>query len=520
MIEQDSPSAYEEVIYPGLPFFQTHPSNLATVARLRGMRPASVYRCRVLELGCGDGGNLIPMAYALPESEFLGIDLGRKHIARGLEVVREMNLENITLRQQDLMLFPADAGEFDYIIAHGVYSWVPPEVRNQVLAICDRHLAPNGVAFVSYNCYPYGHLKDMARAMMLYRVRDIADPGERVAQARGVLEFLADAAAPGKDLYQAALHEQARRVRELPDQVLFHDDLESFSATFYFHEFAEHAARHDLRFVGEADFFRTQEIVSSPEVRDKLRELAGDDDVSREQYADFVKGRSFRQTLLCRRSVALRETPEPAEIREAHLSSPVEIVSEEKSLRSRSRVDFRGRREVVMTTDHPLTKAALACLGEAWPLEVAFRELIERAARLLASEGAGEIGDLKAETDATVNILFGWWRAGGLEINFYPLVTFSEVSEKPKASLYARLQAMEGPLVTSVRHASVKLDAEISRVFLYLLDGTRDREQLRADLTAAITDAQSASGGPPINLSPEMIDTNLRRFAKLGFLVA
>jgi len=74
---------YDEVPYPGLPLPQTHPSQLATLGFLHGLEPAPVERCRVLELGCGDGGNLIPMALDLPESEFVGIDLSAPAIATG-----------------------------------------------------------------------------------------------------------------------------------------------------------------------------------------------------------------------------------------------------------------------------------------------------------------------------------------------------------------------------------------------------------------------------------------------------
>ena len=76
-------SAYDQVLYPSISFPQTHPARLATVAFLRGMRPAPIDRCRVLELGCGAGRNLLPMAFYLPDSEFVGLDLARQPIAFG-----------------------------------------------------------------------------------------------------------------------------------------------------------------------------------------------------------------------------------------------------------------------------------------------------------------------------------------------------------------------------------------------------------------------------------------------------
>ena len=84
------PTPYDELPYPGSAFAQTHPDRLATLATLFGMTPAPVERCRVLELGCGDGGNLIPMAFALPESRFTGVDLATTAIARGQQLIDQV----------------------------------------------------------------------------------------------------------------------------------------------------------------------------------------------------------------------------------------------------------------------------------------------------------------------------------------------------------------------------------------------------------------------------------------------
>ena len=123
---------YNEVLYPSAVYAQTHPDRLAMMATLYGMTPAPVEKCRVLELGCGDGWNLITMAYGLPGSEFFGIDLAGKPIARGNELIAKLGLRNLSLREMDVA-DAADLGEFDYIIAHGLYSWVPQHVRERSL---------------------------------------------------------------------------------------------------------------------------------------------------------------------------------------------------------------------------------------------------------------------------------------------------------------------------------------------------------------------------------------------------
>ena len=147
-------TAYDVVTYAGHSYPQTHPDRLATIATLYGLTPPPVATCRVLELGCGDGANLLPVALALPQSTCVGIDLSGEAVARGQRLAEQVGLGNVSLRQMDVMELPDDFGPFDYVIAHGLYSWVPPAVRERVLEICRSRLSPGGIAFVSYNALP------------------------------------------------------------------------------------------------------------------------------------------------------------------------------------------------------------------------------------------------------------------------------------------------------------------------------------------------------------------------------
>src|SRR5260221_7836775 len=182
-IMQNPPSSYDEVLYPSYTHSQTHPERLAVIGALLGLEPALPTRCRVLELGCGNGSNLVPMAWGLPRSEFVGIDLAGRPIAQGQSMVRELRLANVRLVHGNLTEITGEWGKFDYIIAHGLYSWVPPEVARQLLVICRTLLAAQGIAFVSYNALPGGHLRNLLREMMLFHVRGFEAPEERVKQA-------------------------------------------------------------------------------------------------------------------------------------------------------------------------------------------------------------------------------------------------------------------------------------------------------------------------------------------------
>src|SRR4029079_13501853 len=172
----DFQTSYDEVPYRSHPFAQTHPARLAPTAFLFGMKPAHTDHCRVLEIGCASGENLLPMANQFPDSEFVGIDLSAVQIAAAQSTVEALELNNVRLLHADLRSLPDDLGMFDYVIAHGVYSWVSDETQHALLKLCGQRLRPHGVAYVSYNTYPGWHMRGMIRDMMNYRVHSIESP--------------------------------------------------------------------------------------------------------------------------------------------------------------------------------------------------------------------------------------------------------------------------------------------------------------------------------------------------------
>jgi len=503
--------AYDQVLYPGVPLPQTHPDRLATIAGLFGMAPAAAPNCRVLELGCGDGGNLIPMALTLPASVFTGIDLAEPAIARGCALVNTLGLENITLRHLDLMQAGPNLGEFDYgafdygafdyIIAHGLYSWVPADVRDQLLSLCRTHLAPQGVAYVSYNAGPGFGRRRMFREMMLYGVRGVEDPMRRVEQAVQLIGSLA-ACRPENERAPVLFEEELKHLSECEPWFLYHDDLADTNYAPYFHEFAAHAARHRLAYLGEADFLEMQDDIYPEPVIQALQRFAGDDVLAKEQYLDFIKGRRFRLTLLCREEVLLDRHTRPERIVELHLASTVRPVSPALDLRLGIFEEFRGPRGAVLKTDDPHAKAALCRLGEAWPRSLHFRELLAIA--------GGEPAPL-------AEILFQGYRAGMLEAYTNPPQFAANAGELPAASPLSRLQAQQGVLVASLRHTMVELEDTTDRCLLLLLDGTRNRGALMDGLRAFLRSLAKPEAG---DISAELLEMRLERLAKQALLLA
>jgi methyltransferase-like protein/SAM-dependent methyltransferase len=519
---------YDQVPYPGLSYTPTHPDRLAIMARLMGMSPAPAEHCRVLELGCAIGGNLVPMAYGLPDCRFLGIDYSAQQIAEGQEMAAALGLKNVDLRHLDIMDVSPDLGEFDYIVAHGVYSWVPEGVQDKILDICRENLAPNGVAYVSYNTYPGWHMVRIVRDMLLYHTRHVADPLARASQARAVLDFFAQATALAgvngneKDsayasflqMYAGVIGEKLDGTSSRHATLVLHDEMAEINEPLYFYQFAEQVERHGLQYLGEADLSGmrgrlTEGADIPPQVADGLRQLAGNL-VELEQAVDFLHNRMFRRTLLCHPDVELppRITPDP--VQEFYVTSRARPVSPDPDLYSVSVVKFQSSDGPAISTDHPVSKIALNYLAEQWPVPSSFADLLGAArarwAARLAAEGDGGSAHVSSadQVDAEVlaaNLLTAYGYSNSL-VDFHSyLPPFApEVSECPMASAVARLQIQRGNQVTNLRHERVTLDG-LDGFLLYHLDGNRDRAAL-LDLLMAGPVAQGVltvqrEGGPP-----------------------
>jgi SAM-dependent methyltransferase len=512
-----SPNPYDSVAYPSAALPQTHPDRLATQATLFGLSPASVARCRVLDIGCGDGNHLIACAASLPASSFVGVDLAAAPIERGQAAARELGLANIDLRAADLTRLTAADGPFDYIVAHGVYSWVPAEVRDRLLAVCADLLAPQGVAFVSYNTYPGCHVRRMAREIMRFHIRHLDEPTGRVEQATALLHFLRQGCPAGEDESAFALRKEVEKLLEHGDPAAFyHDDLADVNEPVYFHEFAAHAARHGLQYLADADLFEMQDRIYPETVARTLADLGRTDFLLKEQYLDFLKARRFRQTLLCRADVAVDRAPRPESVGRFALASKARPISPTPDLGPGVVEEFRAPRGGAMRVDLPVAKAAMVHLSEAWPLRLPFADLVIAAAdRLGGAEGEPD------HTAALAEALLAAAQAGLVELHVHVPVMTRTAGDRPVAFAVARRQLRDGDRATTLLHTTVVVEDLLSRRLIQLLDGTRDRAALLAALAQEVekTSRPADERAAFLDQLGRELEQNLQRAAMLGLLV-
>ena len=485
-------NAYDKVPYPKWTHRDTHPRQLEAIATLFGMRPAPITDCRVLEIGCAAGSNLMPMARDLPGSTLVGFDLSATQIVDARGIAEEAGIGNVRFEHADILDVDDSWGRFDYIVCHGIYSWVPLDVREKILAICNTNLAANGVALVSYNVYPGWHSRGMIRDMMLYHVSGNEDPQEQVAQARAMLDFLL-LNCPQDSAYATVLGNEMGEIKNVPDAQLFHEYLERINQPFYFHEFAAQSQAAGLQYLGDVQFSRMLGKFLPQNAQDALTGLPI---IQHEQYMDFLHNHAFRRTLLCHDNVALDRNLRADIMREFQFGMAIPLRSDQIDLGSDDPVSFKLGGQKISSVE-PVVKAAIKQLASQWPDTMSFSDLHAAAVKALPagnrprhSRKRSSDKDMSASASVSeqtlASSLMTFLGAGLVHAWVHPPKPLSSIGEKPLASSLARAQARRGKIISNFRHEQVMLD-DTERHLIGLLDGEHNRQALIDNLRSAFS---------------------------------
>jgi methyltransferase-like protein/predicted O-methyltransferase YrrM len=496
---------YDAIPYTKHIYQQTQPNHLATLATLFGMQPPPVANCRVLELGCASGINTMAMAQAIPKGEFVGIDFSEQQINEGQHNLYRLAFPNVTLKHKDILdIVPSDLGQFDYIVAHGVYSWVSPAVREKLFQICHHCLQPNGVVYISYNVYPGWHVDRMLREMMLYRTQNIVEPHEKLKQAKILLQFFQESIKQKFDSYSLLLRNELHRVSQLNENYLVHEYLEEHNKPVLFHEFLEHAQQHHLQYLTD---MKTPFVA----VDNFLSEQAGTLDFSlieKEQYMDFLRNTPFRETLLCHQAISLNRNLPTDALNDLYIAGPLKSTAQIPALNEapetlKTEIPQRFENlagEAVFSVSSPLLKAVCLYLGEIWPQSLSFNHLIQQVSKLLRmveQERTKSEEKRKPETERDQNVLLPaeieevktmlleFYLKNIVELSVYPPRFTLFISEYPIASPIARLQSEQSKQITNLRYEVFALNLA-TRLVLRHLDGTHNKLMLQTMLRSNI----------------------------------
>jgi len=511
-------SVYDAVPYGSYPIASSHPDKLFAVAKLFGMNPVLPERARILELGCAGGGNLIPIASQFPNAVCHGVELSAAQCEAANVAIQYVGLSNIKIQQGSIADITSDLGKFDYILCHGVFSWVPEFVREAILRVASENLSENGVAYISYNTFPGWYQRGMVRDMMLRHVSGITDPVAKIAQARALLNFLAKSSATHTTPYAAYLRSEAEFLEKQPDLYLFHDHLEEHNKPYFFQDFVKFASHYGLQFLGESSLSSMWAGNLGAETSKKLGDVS--DAVVSGHYMDCIVGRSFRETLLVHNGVPISRNLDSSRFGDIRFLGSFQVEPAKTSEGSDLGTGFKTKNgQTIYSNDKP-TQLAFAALNNAFPGSLS----IEQVCHAMEA-GIDATSPVTIDKQRTVATLMQWVLTGYIDLRFQPDRMAVAGTKKPKAARWARSQARAGRYVTNLRHDFIALN-DVDRHILILMDGNRDVKQIAIEIGGMIASGAIKVENPDAVVGKKARELPLRiaeqaiaGFAKLALLM-
>jgi cyclopropane fatty-acyl-phospholipid synthase-like methyltransferase len=480
-------TAYDEVPYACQPIPCTAPEQLALASQLHGGPCPRIEGARALEIGCGNAANLIPLAFFRPDCEFVGVDSSVRQIADASLAAERLGLSNLTLHAADICEIGKRLGGFDYVIAHGVMSWVSDEVRDAIFGLCRDRLAPDGLVYLSYNTFPGWLIRGVVRASLLRprepgeSLPELAEAGRQRAQAlRSVIE---EAEHPYAQLFAREL----AHVDSAGESSLVHDYLSPHNRAYWFRDFAALAARFGFHYLTEAPFNQPDYRVPAP-IREAAQKLESDPREI-EQLIDVLWYRQHRASLFCHQGSQGSAVPDESVLERVTLAAACRPDADDVELARGVEQRFVGLLEanVTITSDDPLEKAALTALAAAWPQGLGWRELFAQATQLLRERGLEAPG---ARNEASLRAgLLALHGMGQVELRLRPLPPSRAPAERPALSPLTRLEIERRALFTTPTHQRMSLTVT-DRLILERLTG----ERTPAEIEASVVEALRAGG--------------------------
>lgn len=494
--------AYDRVAYAGSASEFMNLRNLEVMGALFGLPTVSPTRCRVLELGCADGTNLLPHAAEFPESKFVGVDLAAEAIDRAKAIAQQAGVENAVFHHANVSDLDASLGKFDYILCPGLFSWVTDDERLEVLRVCHDHLDTGGIAVVSYNTYPGWHLGRGLQDFMNRYARSHQAPSQQVAVARSAADFIAKNTASNTP--HGMYYSRARaRLAARGDAYVYHEYLTDRNRPFYFEEFAKMAGDQGLRFVTEADFQHASGFGLDASGRAVLAKVPRED---REQVLDYLLNTSHRQSVLCRADHSLTPSTPADPIEQFSVAMIDRFEGTQVTWDDDQPARFSLVQGAATVTDR-FVKAALAHLMKQSPQAVTMKATFEAAKSM-----TGSPPDSPADFGRTMMTLY----AAGLIRVFKTVPPLADtISDHPCATALVRTVAAGSTVVVNQWHQDVLDLSDDQRWLLTLLDGTQTVGQLAQQWEARAGQREAVDGE-----LGDFVGESLQRFLHGRLLVA
>jgi methyltransferase-like protein len=525
----ENQKTYDVLPYISYPFSYTTPEHLASVSSIFGITPPKIETARVLEIGSGAGMGLIPFALRHPESKSLGIDLSSVEITHAIEVLQEIKLKNIEFKHMSCTDIDDSFGKFDYIICHGVFSWVEERVRDKILQICRNNLSENGLAFISYNTFPGWNMAGTVKDMMQFHSSGFEGMGDKILQAKAFITFVRESLGGTKSPFAEFLNQEVNYISQQQDSYIYHEYVEGINQPMYFYQFVDLIKAKGLNYVCDAFVAKMFSGNLAPKAQEKLSKI--NDITFSEQYIDFINNTRFRCSIICHDNKKPQYQVNPDILESFYLSldlKPLEVESLDESQKSLEALFYlNNNKDLTISTTDLNMKAILQvfCELENYPTKIS--DIVKLVCEKLAAPNmASQIAlQLKQET---IKLLFN----GYLQITVVKPCFVNFISEHPQVSSLAGYQAekaTENTLWVANQKSEIFHINLLDKHLLVHLDGKHTQKDLLAKLKQDVLDKKFdiIVGDKPLKDEVEinkhldaLLMQALQKFRKCSMLIA
>lgn len=460
---------YDQIPYLANPLPQTHISRMAAIASMFGLSYAPPKTARVLELGCASGVNLLGMAHFMPDAKFVGVDLSIVQVHEAQRRAKAINADNVTYHHMSIDEIGPDFGEFDYIITHGVYSWVPNEVQKAILRLCRENLSNDGIAFISYNVLPGWRTKQAARDVFMALTPPNVPASTRWEYGVNWIKEMTEINRGEESkplLHQTIAHELENILTKKDFRYLAHEYLEVHNEPLLFREFLSQISEAELTYLGDAEPGSMVRHLTNPVLQEFFKKHPPGGLAESEQAIDIITGRTFRQSLMVKgsRKSKMNRALTPEFFKNLNIQTRMAKTTDKDG-----KVSYAHQRHGVLNAQPPYGTCALDLLVEHAGMSAPYTVLYEKFAE--ATKGSEPI---------FAEMLFSLLGAGGIDIYADP-----HIQELPKGATPLALLDVEGGrnVTSNAIGEAIGLD-QLQILILPLLKGDWDREETISKLVS------------------------------------
>ncbi|AFE52485.1 hypothetical protein MA5_01495 [Rickettsia prowazekii str. GvV257] len=490
MIKKTNKISYDEVPYPPFTFSYTYPPYLRTIGKLFGLNPPPLETAKILDIGCGVGVNLLNFAETYPKSQSLGVDLSKTQIEIGKKTISDSKIKNVGLKALSILDLDESYGKFDYIVCHGVYSWVSKEVQDKILEVLNKLLNPNGIAFISYNTLPGWNMQNTIREMMMFHSESFNTSHDKLQQSKLLLKFINDSLENSTTPYANFLREEAKLISTYADSYVLHEYLGEINTGTYFHQFIEKAQKNHLNYLGDTSI--TAMFIGNLPTKAAEKLQAINDIVRTEQYMDFITNRKFRSTLLCHQNIPINRKIEFENLKDFYTTFNIRPISSENKIDLNNEQEnisfyYENLPEPFISTTSAIMKAILYVYAENISNPIRLEQVAKEAFKKL---GKYQLQDFLAILEQHfITFIF----QGYLKIFETKPHAIATITEKPKTSQFVRYQAKHAHFnnVTNMLSVTNRLNDMIGipiheKYILEMLDGTHNIDDIKKGMIEKI----------------------------------